>query len=65
MKKVLILAEGQTEEKFIKDVLAPYFWSKSVFCIPKIAVTKHVKSRPHFKGGIVSYEKVKNDIKRL
>jgi hypothetical protein len=65
MKKILVLVEGQTEEAFVKNVLSPYFWNKQIFCIPKIAVTKLVKSGPHFKGGIVSYEKVKNDIKRL
>lgn len=65
MKKILILAEGQTEEAFIKNLLAPYLWNKNIFCIPKIARTKRVKSGFQFKGGIVSYEKVKNDINRL
>ncbi|MCP5102801.1 MAG: DUF4276 family protein [bacterium] len=65
MKKILVLVEGQTEEVFVKNVLSPYFWDRQIFCIPKIAITKLVKSGPHFKGGIVSYEKVKNDIKRL
>ena len=65
MKKILVLVEGQTEEVFVKNVLSPYFWDKHIFCIPKIAITKLVKSGPHFKGGIVSYEKVRNDINRL
>ena len=65
MKKILVLVEGQTEEQFVKNVLSPYFWDKHIFFIPKIAITKLVKSGPHFKGGIVSYGKVKNDIKRL
>jgi hypothetical protein len=30
MKKVLILVEGQTEEKFIKELLVPYFENKSM-----------------------------------
>jgi hypothetical protein len=65
MKKILILVEGQTEERFVKDVLAPYLRSKDIFCIPTIATTRRVKSGPDFKGGVVSYKKVKADIQRL
>jgi hypothetical protein len=65
MSRVLILVEGQTEETFIRDVLAPYFLPRGIYCIPKLATTKRVKSGPHFKGGITSYPKVKNDIDRL
>lgn len=65
MKKILILAEGQTEETFVKNILAPHLWSKEIFCIPKLATTKRVKSGADFKGGIVSYEKLKRDIRHL
>jgi hypothetical protein len=65
MSKVLILVEGQTEETFIRDTLAPHLSLKGVYCIPTLATTKRVKSGPDFKGGIVSYEKARNDIKRL
>ena len=30
MRRVLILVEGQTEERFVKDVVQPYLWSISV-----------------------------------
>ena len=60
--KILILVEGLTEEKFVKDIVYPYFQSKGLYCIPKIATTKMVKNGPNFKGGIVSYEKTKKDI---
>jgi hypothetical protein len=30
MRKVLILVEGQTEERFVKDVLQPYLWGVDV-----------------------------------
>ena len=65
MKKILILVEGQTEERFVKDVLTPYLELRNIWCIPKIATTKSVKSGPDFKGGIVSYPKVKSEIQRL
>ena len=65
MSKVLLLVEGQTEETFVRDILAPHLQGQGIFCIPKLSTTKRVKSGPDFKGGIVSYQKVKNDILRL
>lgn len=65
MSRVHILVEGQTEETFVRDVLGPYFSLKNIFLIPKLATTKRVKSGPDFKGGITTYEKVKNDLVRL
>ena len=65
MKKVLVLVEGQTEERFVKDVFYPHLHQSGIYLIPKIATTKRVKSGPDFKGGIISYERVRNDIIRL
>lgn len=64
-RRALILVEGQTEERFVKDVLAPAFYDKNLFIIPTLLVTKRVKVGPDFKGGVISYEKFKNDIIRL
>ncbi len=65
MSKVLILVEGQTEETFVRDILAPYLSGHRVYPVAKLATTKRVKSGPDFKGGIVSYGKFENDIVRL
>jgi len=65
MKRVLILVEGQTEERFVKDVLRPSLWPKAIDTIPKVATTKRVKRGPDFKGGITDYQKVENDLRRL
>ena len=65
MKRVLVLVEGQTEETFVRDVLAPHLLDRNVALIPKILVTKRVKSGGHFKGGVTSYDKVKGDVQRL
>ena len=65
MRRVLVLVEGQTEERFTKDVLRPHFWEMGIDVIPTIAVTKRVKSGPDFKGGITDYQKVANDVGRL
>lgn len=65
MKRVLVLVEGQTEERFVKDVLVPYFVSKNVFLIPTVAKTKRVKCGADFKGGITAFNKVAKDLQQL
>ncbi|HET7106576.1 MAG TPA: DUF4276 family protein [Candidatus Acidoferrum sp.] len=64
-KRVLILVEGQTEERFTKDVLGPAFWEKQLFFQPTILVTKKVKNGPNFKGGVTNFAKFENDVRRL
>ncbi|GFO67632.1 hypothetical protein GMLC_12110 [Geomonas limicola] len=65
MKRVLVLVEGQTEERFVKDVLGPYFASKNLFLFPTVAKTKRVKCGADFKGGITGFSNVAKDLKQL
>lgn len=65
MKRCLILVEGQTEERFVKDVLSPELESKGLCLIPTILTTKIVKSGPNFKGGVTSYAKLEADLRKL
>ena len=65
MRRVLILVEGQTEERFVKAILQPHLWTKGVHPEPKIVTTKRVKSGPDFKGGIRNFGKVEGDIQLL
>lgn len=61
-KKVLILAEGPTEEAFIKQVLAsalPGLW-----LIPTIVKTKVTGGKPE-KGGSVTYHEFKRQLSLL
>lgn len=64
-KRVLILVEGQTEERFVKDVLGPAFWEKELFFHVTILVTKRVKAGPNFKGGVTNFARFQNDTRRL
>ncbi len=64
-KRVLILVEGQTEERFVKDVLGPAFFGRLLFFHATILVTKRVKDGANFKGGVTNFAKFKNDAKRL
>jgi len=64
-KRVLILVEGQTEERFVKGVLGPAFFSRELFFHATILVTKRVKDGPNFKGGVTTFAKFRNDAQRL
>lgn len=59
-KRLYIVVEGQTEEEFVKDLIAPYFQDHGIYVYPMIIHT----SKGH-KGGFVNYEHLKNDINRL
>jgi len=65
MKRVLVLVEGQTEERFVKDVLAPFFEPAELYLTPTVLVTKRVKDGQNFKGGVTNFAKFKNDLVKL
>ena len=65
MKKVLVYAEGQTEETFIRDVLGPHLAQMSIYLTPVLARTRRTASGTTYKGGVVSYGQVRRDIRRL
>jgi hypothetical protein len=65
VKRCLILVEGQTEERFVKDCLQPHLVTRDVLPIPKILTTKRVKDGPDFKGGVRRYGQVKDQLRRL
>ena len=56
MIRVYIIVEGQTEESFFKDTLAPAFWSREVYLTPRIL------GIPGQKGGRTSYARVRKDV---
>ncbi len=60
MIRLNLLVEGQTEETFVRDVLAPYYAAQGVFITPII-----VSTSPGHKGGVVSYAKVRHQLIKL
>lgn len=60
MIKLLVLVEGQTEELFVKRVLAPYLSRYLISCFPKLVITK-----ANFKGGLATWGKAKNHLEHL
>lgn len=65
MTRVLVLVEGQTEETFVKEVLAPYLAPRNVYLQYTILKTRREVDRPDFRGGVVSYHQIRGDVLRL
>lgn len=58
MKRVCIVCEGQTEETFVRDVLAPAFYHLNLNLIPEM-----VETSPGHKGGALKYDRVKRHLR--
>jgi hypothetical protein len=65
VKRLLILVEGPTEERFVKLVVSPHLLSRSVIVVPRILLTKRIDSGPNFKGGVTSWNQIKRDLRNL
>lgn len=59
-KRLYIVVEGQTEEEFVKDLMAPFFMERGIYVYPLIIHT----SKGH-KGGFVNYSHLRNDVNKL
>jgi hypothetical protein len=64
MKLLLLLVEGQTEETFVRDVLAPYLAPSRIDCRPVIVATKRTGSGKR-RGGVGSWSKVARELRLL
>lgn len=58
MRRVCIVCEGQTEETFVRDVLAPAFYDLGLNLIPEMVGTS-----PGHKGGALKYDRVKRHLR--
>jgi hypothetical protein len=54
--KVYIVVEGQTEQTFIREILAPQFSYKGIYLYPVLI------GSPGHKGGNIRFDRAKNDI---
>ena len=54
--EIYIVVEGQTEQTFVRDVLAPQMAHRRIYLHPALI------GKPGHKGGDVCFEKAKNDI---
>lgn len=63
MVRINFVVEGQTEETFVRDVLAPYFGVRGVSCVAS-CVSTGKKRGIVYKGGMTSFGKAEQDIIR-
>lgn len=67
-KRISVICEGQSENAFVKRILSPYIGEKtdySILLLPCTLITsKDKKAGRQYRGGLVSYEKALNDIRR-
>ncbi len=56
-----ITAEGQAEESFVKQTLAPYLFNFNIIADVRCVLTSKNRYR-EYRGGMISYEKAKADI---
>lgn len=60
MSRVYLLVEGQTEEAFVNELLTPHYARSGCYLVPII-----VRTSPGYRGGVVSYAKVRPQIEKL
>lgn len=56
MKRLVVIAEGETEESFVNNILTPYFNSLGIYNYIQCFKTKHSN------GGLSKYSYIKQDI---
>lgn len=65
MSRVHVLVEGQTEEVFMRDVVAPHLLGYDIYLHYTILKTKRIANAPDHAGGVTGYQRFKNDVTRL
>jgi hypothetical protein len=66
MRRLHVLAEGQTEEAFVNQVLAPHLAGYGVIADVRCVTTRRDRRRPDlvFRGGMRDFAKVQGDLQR-
>lgn len=58
MKRVCVICEGQTEETFVRDVLAP-----QLYTIGLNLIAETIETSPGHRGGALNYDRVKRHLR--
>lgn len=65
MSMIRVVAEGQTETRFVKDVLCPHFYILNKNIVPiTLRTGKDLSKGRVYKGGILSYAQFKDEVDR-
>lgn len=58
MIRVVVICEGETEEEFVRDVLAPNFYGSDLYLEPQM-----IETSPGHRGGALNYDRVKRHLR--
>jgi len=66
MRRLNVLAEGQTEEAFVNEVLSPHLADYGVVASVRCVTTRRDRRRPDIvhRGGLPDYAKARRDLER-
>jgi hypothetical protein len=62
MTRLLVLVEGQSEEAFVKDTLAPHLAGHGVYARPTIVLTKPLLRGGGHRGGIANWATIRESL---
>lgn len=66
MTRLLMLVEGQSEEIFVKQTLAPYLAERGVYVQPPIVLwTKRIPSGGGYRGGVSNWSQIRKSLAPL
>jgi hypothetical protein len=65
MTRLLILVEGQSEEIFVKETLAPFLAERGVYTQPIVLWTKKMPSGGGFRGGVSNWSQIRKSLMPL
>lgn len=65
MTRLLILVEGQSEEIFVKKILASHLADHGVFVEPIVLWTKRLTAGGGYRGGVSNWNQIRNNLLRL
>jgi hypothetical protein len=63
--RVIISVEGQTEEAFVRHVLAPHLVSVGIDVVPIVITTRRVAGGRDHRGGYVPYRRLRQELRLL
>ncbi len=63
--RVIISVEGQTEEAFVRHVLAPHLAPAGIEVVPIVVTTRRVAGGRDHRGGYVPYRRLRQELRLL
>jgi len=65
MTRLLILVEGQSEEAFVRDTLAPHLAGYGVYARPTVILTKRLSQGGGHRGGVANWSMIRENLLSL